>query len=58
VTSRNPDNGALGPDVPMLLYSGADVALIPQMTLNRLDITNVQDKRYELIGFDCQTFRG
>jgi len=52
VTLRNPDNGALSPDVPMLLDSGADVTLIPQMTLNRLDITYVQDKHYELIGFD------
>lgn len=55
VTLRNPDNGALSPDVPMLLDSGADVTLIPQMTLNRLDITSVQDKRYELIGFDGNT---
>jgi len=55
VTLRNPDNGALSPNVPMLLDSGADVTLIPQMTLNRLDITYVQDKRYELIGFDGNT---
>lgn len=55
VTLRNPDNGALSPDVPMLLDSGADVTLIPQMTLNRLDITSVQGKRYELIGFDGNT---
>ena len=55
VTLRNPDNGALSPDVPMLLDSGADVTLIPQMTLNRLDITYVKDKRYELIGFDGNT---
>jgi hypothetical protein len=55
VTLRNPDNGALSPDVTMLLDSGADVTLIPQITLNRLNITSVQDKRYELIGFDGNT---
>ena len=55
VIIRNPESGALSPDVPMLLDSGADVTLIPQMTLNRLDITYVKDKRYELIGFDGNT---
>ena len=39
----------------MLLDSGADVTLIPQMALSRLNITSVQDKRYELIGFDGNT---
>ena len=55
VTLRNPDNAALSSDVPMLLDSGADVTLIPQMTLGRLGITSVQDKHYELIGFDGNT---
>ena len=52
VTLRNPDNGTLNPDVPMLLDSGADVTLIPQMALSPLNIISDQDKRYELIGFD------
>jgi hypothetical protein len=34
VTLRNPDNGAIRPDVPMLLDSGADVTLIPQAIHN------------------------
>ncbi|MBW1707439.1 MAG: hypothetical protein JRJ86_20140 [Deltaproteobacteria bacterium] len=55
VTLCNPDNGTLNPDVPMLLDSGADVTLIPQIALSRLNITSVQDKRYELIGFDGNT---
>lgn len=55
VTLRNPESGVLSPDVPMLLDSGADVTLIPQMTLGRLDITSAQDKRYKLIGFDGNT---
>jgi len=47
VTLRNPDTGMSISDVPMLLDSGADVTLIPRMTLNQLDITPLQDKRYE-----------
>jgi len=55
VTLRNPGTGVSISDVPMLLDSGADVTLIPRMTLNQLDITPLQDKRYELIGFDGKT---
>lgn len=55
VTLRNPENGALSPDVQMLLDSGADVTLIPQIALSSLNITSAQDKRYELIGFDGNT---
>jgi len=55
VTLCNPANGTLNPDVPMLLDSGADVTLIPKMALSRLNITSIQDKRYELIGFDGNT---
>lgn len=52
VTLRNPESGALSLDVPMLLDSGADVTLIPHVTLDQLEITSIQDRRYELIGFD------
>ena len=38
--------------MPMLLDSGTDVTLIPRVTLDLLEITSVQDRRYELIGFD------
>lgn len=36
----------------MLLDSGADVTLIPQIILESLDISSAQGKHYELIGFD------
>ena len=52
VTLRNPENGAIWSDVPMLLDSGADVTLIPQASVNRLGMAVVPDKRYELVGFD------
>jgi hypothetical protein len=55
VTLRNPDTGALSLDVPMLLDSGADVTLIPHVTLDRLETTSIQDRRYEMIGFDGST---
>lgn len=55
VTLRNPDTGALSLDVPMLLDSGADVTLIPHVTLDRLETTSIQDRRYELLGFDGST---
>jgi len=55
VTLRNPDTGALSLDVPMLLDSGADVTLIPRVTLDRLETTSIQDRRYELLGFDGST---
>jgi len=55
VTLRNPDTGALWSDVLMLLDSGADVTLIPRVTLDRLEITSIQDRRYELLGFDGNT---
>ncbi len=55
VTLRNPENGAIWSDVPMLLDSGADVTLIPQACVNRLGATIVPDKQYELMGFDGST---
>jgi hypothetical protein len=55
VTLRNPDTGATVSDVPMLLDSGADVTLIPQAVVDRLDVVAELDKRYELMGFDGST---
>ena len=52
VTLRNPDTGALSLDVLMWLESCADVSLIPRVTLDQLEIISVQDRQYELIGFD------
>lgn len=52
VTLRNPETSAVWSDVPMLLHSGADVTLIPQVAVDRLGLSVVPDRRYELVGFD------
>jgi len=39
----------------MLLDSGADVTLIPQAVIERLDVAVLADKSYELAGFDGST---
>lgn len=52
VTLRNLDTGAVWSEVPMLLGSGADVTLIPQVAVSLLGVAVVPDRRYELISFD------
>ncbi len=52
VTLRNLDTGIYTQDILMLLDTGADVTLIPQTALSRLSLHPIEDKRYELIGFD------
>jgi Aspartyl protease len=52
VTLRQPENGAIVSDVPMLLDSGADVTLIPQASVARLGLTIRVNESYELMGFD------
>ncbi len=55
VTLRNPDTGATCSDVPMLLDSGADISLIPQAIIPKLQLTIIPERQYELIGFDGST---
>ena len=55
VTLRNPGTGAISPDVPMLLDSGADVTFIPRINLNGLNLATLQDTLYELMSFDGST---
>lgn len=52
VTLRNPSNGATRSDVPMLLDSGADVTLIPQVLVSQLGLHVDSNEGYELMGFD------
>jgi len=52
VALRNPDDGAVLPDVLMLLDSGADVTLIPQVCIRQLGAVTIPGKYYELAGFD------
>ena len=52
VILRHINTGAVRSNVPMLLDSGADVTLVPQVVISELGITPVPDRQYELIGFD------
>ena len=52
VTLRNPTTGAVLPDVPMLLDSGADVTLVPRECVTRLGVQVNPNDAYELAGFD------
>jgi hypothetical protein len=36
VVLRNPNTGAVCPDVPLLLDTGADVSLVPQAAVSQL----------------------
>lgn len=55
IVLRNPDTRAVCSGVQMLLDSGADVTLIPQIALDALGIVANPDSRYELAGFDGST---
>ena len=52
ITLRNPINGSMVLNVPMLLDSGADVTLIPENLLEQLTVDLEEGARYELVGFD------
>ena len=52
VVLRNPDTGATVADVPLLLDTGADVTLLPRVSIERLGVPSLTNLRYELMGFD------
>jgi len=52
VTLRNPNNGAMVPDVVLLLDTGADVTLLPGSAVEQLGVSPLAGSRYELVGFD------
>jgi hypothetical protein len=54
VSLRSPENGSVVDNVPMLIDSGADVTLIPEMFLSELGIDLDQGESYELTAFDGQ----
>jgi hypothetical protein len=55
VTLRHPATGASIPDVPMLLDTGADVTLLPRETIEQFGVKPIEDKAYEVEGFDGST---
>ena len=50
VILRNPENGLEETDVPMLLDTGSDVTLVPQICAKRLKLS--VSREFELMGFD------
>lgn len=55
VTLRHHSTGAVVPNVPMLLDTGADVTLLPQVAVEQLSISIDPNEGYELMGFDGST---
>jgi hypothetical protein len=49
---RHPKNGTTVSDVPILLDSGTDVTLIPQVSVALLGMTMGINESCELMGFD------
>lgn len=52
VTIRHPLSGTTVSDVPMLLDTGTDVTLLPQVFVEQLGISVDSNEGYELKGFD------
>ncbi len=50
VVLQNPENGSEEKEVPMLLDTGSDVTLIPQIYAKRLNL--FVSREFELAGFD------
>jgi hypothetical protein len=55
VNLRNPESGTSIFDVPMLLDTGADVTLISRDFIDQLGVRPVEEKVYEVEGFDGGT---
>ena len=52
VDLRDPGSGNTVRDVPMLIDSGSDVSLIPQRSIDELELDIDPNAGYELLGFD------
>jgi hypothetical protein len=52
LTLNNLDTQATWPDVPFLLDTGADVSLVPQVAVQRLDLEVAAGRVYEVTAFD------
>jgi hypothetical protein len=52
VSIRDPGSGNIVSDVPMLIDSGSDLTLIPEGSINELNLDLDQNESYELTGFD------
>lgn len=54
VTLRHPESGAIRNEVPMLIDTGADITLLPQNAASEIGLTVLNDKTYEITGFEGQ----
>jgi hypothetical protein len=52
VSLRAVNKGAIVTDVPMLIDSGADVTLVPEIFINELGLELDENESYELTTFD------
>jgi len=52
VVLRNPENGFEEKNVPMLLDTGSDVTLVPQIYAKKLFLDLSLSRQFELAGFD------
>ncbi|MGN6368382.1 MAG: retropepsin-like aspartic protease [Phycisphaerae bacterium] len=52
VTLREISSGALLPNVPLLIDTGADTTLLPKNALQRLGVQSLPNQHYQLLGFD------
>jgi predicted aspartyl protease len=55
VTVRHPGTGASISNVPMLIDTGADVSLVPDMVLEQLEIQPDETETYEVQGFSGES---
>jgi len=55
VSIRTEVNAVSLSDVMMLLDSGADVTLLPEVAVEQLGVLPIPEHRYELVGFDGTT---
>jgi hypothetical protein len=52
VSLRTPHNSNIVSDVPILIDSGSDLTLIPERSIEELNLDLDQNESYELTGFD------
>jgi hypothetical protein len=55
VTVENPSSGTKLPGVPMLIDSGADVTLLPELVVKQLGLQLDMERGFELADFENKT---
>ena len=51
-TWRNAETGETVSNIPMMIDTGADATLVPQVVAHQLEVSPILDQQYELMGFD------